>query len=145
MERLSELSTDVIELSGRNEDFAAVVHILNTDSLLQIRGDGMAEFRGFVKKLIMIRSFDNLPITISGLDGSFTAVMEVVRGNVRIEGNQSELERYNPASNAEILKLDCSNITEAGSYTLPVQVNIPDTFTLIRRDPAEVTIQVQQE
>jgi YbbR domain-containing protein len=145
LEQVLELSTETIEIGGRSEDFTTTVHILNRDPLLQIRGDGMAEFRGFVKKLIIIRSFDNLPVTISGLADNFTAVMEVTTGSIRIEGNQNELERYNPASNANILTLDCSGITESGSYTLPVQADIPAMFTLIRSDPTAVTIQVREK
>ena len=145
VEQLGELPTEVIEIGGRNEDFTTTVRILNRESLVQIRGDGTAEFRGFVKKLIIIRSFDNLPIMISGLDGKFIAVMEVTRGSIRIEGNQNELERYSPTLNANILTLDCSGITEAGSYPLPVQVDIPAMFTLIRSDPTAVTIQVREK
>jgi hypothetical protein len=84
-------------------------------------------------------------VVISGLDNSFTAVMEVTRASIRIEGNQTELERYNPASDTNILRLDCSRITEAGSYTLPVQADIPAVFTLIRSDPTAVTIQVREK
>ncbi|MDR2785299.1 MAG: hypothetical protein LBB83_05235 [Treponema sp.] len=145
VEQLLELPTEVIEIGGRSEDFTTTVHILNRDSLLQLRGDGMTEFRGFVKKLIMIRSFDDLPVVISRLDSNLTAVMEVTRGSIRIEGNQTELEYYNPASNANILTLDCSGITEPGSYTLPVQADIPAMFTLIRSDPTAVTIQVREK
>jgi hypothetical protein len=145
VEQLAELPTEVIEIGGRNEDFTTTVNILNRESLIQIRGDGTAEFRGFVKKLIIIRSFEDLPVMISGLDDKFTAVMEVARGSIRIEGNQNELERYSPALNANILTLDCSGITEAGSYTLPVQADIPAMFTLIRSDPTAVTIQVREK
>jgi hypothetical protein len=145
LEQILELPTETINIGGRSEDFTTTVHILNRDSFLQIRGDGMAEFRGFVKKLIIIRSFENLPVVISGLDSKFTAVMEVTRGSIRIEGNQSELEHYNPAANADILTLDCSSITESGSYTLPVRADIPAMFTLIRSDPTAVTIQVREK
>jgi YbbR domain-containing protein len=145
LEQVLELPTETIEIGGRSEDFTTTVHVLSRDPLLQIRGDGIAEFRGFVKKLIMIRSFENLPVTISGLNDNFTAVMEVTRGSIRIEGNQTELEFYNPASNANILTLDCSGITEPGSYTLPVRADIPAMFTLIRSDPTAVTIQVREK
>jgi hypothetical protein len=118
--------------------------VLKGDSLLQIRGDGTAEFRGVVKKLIMIRSFDDLPVVISNLDSNFTAVMEVAKASIRIEGNQTELESYNPA-NTTILRIDCSGVTETGSYTLPVQADIPAAFTLIRSDPTAVTIQVREK
>jgi hypothetical protein len=143
MQELSGLSTDVIDLGGRNEDFNYTVRILNNDPLLQIRGDGTAEFHGFIKKLIMIRSFENLPIRIDGLREDLSLQMEVYSGAIRIEGNQSELEHYTPTG--IILSLDCSHIEDPGSYTLPIQAAIPPVFTLIRSDPTAVKVQVREK
>jgi YbbR domain-containing protein len=146
VEQLSELSTETIELGGRNADFIVTTRIQQRDPLLQIRGgDSMAEFQCSIKKLIIIRSFDDLPVAISGLGADFTAVMDITSANIRIEGNQSELESYKPALDAAILTLDCSGITEAGTYTLQVQADIPAAFTLIRSDPTAITIQVREQ
>jgi hypothetical protein len=106
-----------------------------------IRGANSAEFRGFIKRLIIIRSFENLPIVIDGLDNRFVAVTEIVSGSIRVQGNQNELEGYSPAGT--MLRLDCSRISAPGSYTLPVQADIPDEFTLVRSDPTAVTVQVR--
>jgi hypothetical protein len=138
MSGLSELFTDFIELGGRSEDFIATVHIMNRDPLLVIRGDGMTEFRGLVRKFIMIRSFENLPIEIRSLDGEFEGTPAIETGSIRIEGPQSELEAFEPGANT--LYLDCSQITESGVYTLQVQADIPRVFTLIRSDPSYVTV-----
>jgi YbbR domain-containing protein len=146
VDQLSELFTETIELGGRNADFTVTTRIQQGDPLLQIRGgDGMVEFHGSIKKLIRIRSFDNLPVAISGLGANFTAAMDITSASIRIEGNQNELESYNPALDAAILTLDCSGITEAGTYTLAVQADIPAAFTLIRSDPTAITIQVREQ
>jgi YbbR domain-containing protein len=47
---ISELYTDYVDLEGRNEDFSVVVNILNRDPLIVIRGNGMTEFRGFIRR-----------------------------------------------------------------------------------------------
>jgi hypothetical protein len=138
MSGLSGLFTDFIELGGRSEDFTVTVRIMNRDPLLVIRGDGITEFRGIVKKFIMIRSFEYLPIEIRGLDGNFEGTAAVKTGSIRIEGPQSELESFEPG--ADILYLDCSHITEGGVYTVQVQADIPQFFTLIRSDPSYVTV-----
>lgn len=140
MSALSELSTDFIELGGRSDDFVSAVRILNRDPLLIIRGDGMAEFRGFVKKLIIIRSFDNLPVTIQGLADNLRAEAEYVTGSIRLEGDQGELEQYIPQGT--ILTLDCAQIDAPGTYSLPVSAQIPSLFTLIRTDPAFITLRI---
>jgi hypothetical protein len=142
MANLSELFTDTIELGGRSEDFVTTVRILNRDSLLLIRGDGMAEFRGFVKKLIIIRNFEGLPIAIEGLPERFTLEEDGFTGSVRIQGEQSDLERYLPQGT--VLTVDCSKIDGSGLYTLPVSARIPRAFTLIRTDPSFLTLQVRE-
>ncbi|MDR2070572.1 MAG: hypothetical protein LBP81_04025 [Treponema sp.] len=138
MSGLSELSTDFIELGGRSEDFTATVHIMNRDPLLVIRGDGITEFRGLVRRYIMIRSFEGLPIGIRGLNEDFEGIPAVETGNIRIQGHQSEIEAFEPGR--DTLYLDCSGITESGVYTLQVQAEIPQEFTLIRSDPSYVIV-----
>jgi hypothetical protein len=142
MAALTELFTDTIELGGRSEDFVTAVRILNRDSLLIIRGDGMAEFQGFVKKLIIIRNFEGLPITVEGLPPGLVLEEEDFTGSVRLQGEQSDLERYLPQGT--ILTVDCSQIDGPGLYTLPVSARIPSAFTLIRTDPSFVTLQVRE-
>jgi YbbR domain-containing protein len=138
MSGLSELFTEYIELGGRSDDFTAVVRIMNRDPLLTVRGDGTTEFRGLVKRLIMIRSFENLPIRLRYISEEFAGTLGVETGSIRVEGPQNELESYQPGT--DILYLDCSQITEPGVYTLPVQAALPQAFTLIRSDPSYVTI-----
>jgi hypothetical protein len=140
MNGLSELSTDFIELGGRSDDFTAVVRIMNRDPLLVIRGDGTTEFRGLIRNLIMIRSFENLPIRLRGLREDLVPSVMPGTATIRIEGSRSEIESYQPGTG--ILYLDCSQITEPGLYTLPVHALIPESFTLIRSDPAYVPLRI---
>jgi hypothetical protein len=140
MSGLSELFTDFIELGGRSDDFTAIVRIMNRDPLLVIRGDGMTEFRGLVRKSIMIRSFENLPVSLRGLNENFTTTPPEEAVSIRLEGPQNELEPYQPEVN--MLYLDCSQITEPGDYTLPVQAIIPQSFILTRSEPSQITVRV---
>jgi YbbR domain-containing protein len=139
MESLQELHTETIDLGGRSEDFFGQFDILLEDPRMVIRGAGTAEFHGIIKRLIIIRSFENLPVTLTGLSDEFTAVTEITSGSIRVQGNQNELEGYSPTGT--ILSVDCSRITEPGNYILPVHVNIPSQFTF-RSDPSAVTVQV---
>ncbi|MDR2078129.1 MAG: hypothetical protein LBP74_00225 [Treponema sp.] len=139
MGALSELFTDFVDLDGRMEDFSAQVRILNRDPLLVIRGDGFTTFQGFVKELIVIRNLDEFPIGLSGLAEEFTAAAEFERGSIRFEGTQKNLDLYGSSVS---LIVDCSAITEEGTYTLPVTAVLPPPLTLIRVEPGEVTIHV---
>jgi len=140
MSGLSELFTDSIELGGRSDDFTINVRILNRDPLLVIRGEGLTEFRGMVRKLIIIRSFEDLSIRLDGLNASLIGEMAVTTGSIRLEGTQNELDSYKPGT--DILYLDCSPIDAPGLHTLQVQAAVPPSFTLIRSDPSYVTVRV---
>ncbi|MDR2394607.1 MAG: hypothetical protein LBD93_10710 [Treponema sp.] len=141
MSAISELSTDFIDLDGRNEDFSIMVSILNHDPLVVIQGNGMTEFYGYIREIIGLENFTNLPIRVDRLDERFSADLEVGTGSIRLEGSQRALEQYSPP--ASLLYVDASAITEPGTYTLPVVVPSLPGFTLLRRDPETVTVQVR--
>ena len=50
MEAITYFPTGIIDLEGRDEDFAIMVNIENNDPLIVIQGNGMTEFRGAVRR-----------------------------------------------------------------------------------------------
>jgi YbbR domain-containing protein len=143
LENITEMSTDFIELSGRNANFSATVRILNRDPLLVIRGDGTAEFRGFIRERTATDDFRNLPIQINNLDDNLTGVLSIVSGAVRLEGGQRSLQNLQPE--VITLTVDCSSVDSAGEYILPVTIVVPSMFALIRQDPENVTLTVSRK
>jgi YbbR domain-containing protein len=137
---ISELYTDLIDLDGRNADFVVTVNILNRDPLLTIRGNGQTEFHGFVRKLVPVKNIEGLPITVVGLPEEFAARTDLKLGSARIEGTQADLDLFRPP--ALFLTVDCSGVTEEGTYTLPVQIQLPPELNLIKLDPQDITVTV---
>jgi YbbR domain-containing protein len=140
---ISELVTEPIDLGGRHGDFFTDLRILNPNSLVSIRGDGIAEYRALIRAQIIIKSFDGLPISVAGLDPQFTAELEVNTGSIRIDGSQNELDAYVPPE--PFLILDCTGISEPGTYTLPVSMAVPSEFTLSSQEPEEVRVLVTRQ
>jgi hypothetical protein len=136
---VAELSTDAIDLQSRNADFSVHLKVVNPNPLLVIRGDGMTEFRGFIRESIMIRSFDSIPISVTGLSGEFS-MPETGFGSLRLEGAQRLIEIFEPQEN--LLSVDASDITEPGTYVLLVTASVPEAFTLSRQEPFEITVQI---
>jgi YbbR domain-containing protein len=139
---ISELSTESIDLRSRNADFSSQVRIMNPNPLLVLRGDGMTEFKGFIRELIEIKNFDNLPITVNGLNNEFEAVLESASASVRIQGVQNQLDVFDPQN---IISIDCSAIEEAGTYELPLIVTVDPELTVDRREPETVRVIVTQK
>jgi YbbR domain-containing protein len=136
---ISELATEAIDLNSRNADFSSRLRIMNPNPLLIIRGDGMTEFSGFIRELIMIKSFDDLPIETSGLDENLEAVLNPPAASVRLHGVQELLD--SPEA-APVLSVDCSSIDEPGTYTLPLVVTAAAELTVDRLEPETIEILV---
>jgi YbbR domain-containing protein len=141
VEAISEIYTDYIDLDGRNGDFSVSIGILNQDPLLIIRGSGTTEFRGFIRKPVQVRSFEEVPIMVSGLDGRFRAELDVRTGSARIEGDQESLDAFTPP--LSFLAVDCSGLSREGSYALPLTVDLPEGLNLVRKEPEGVTVSIR--
>jgi hypothetical protein len=137
---LEKLPTEYIELTGRSEDFTAAARILNDNPLLLVRGSGFVDFHGTVREKQRVESFDDLPISMEGLDDRFAGELEIPRGSVRIEGGQAIFDRAD--GRALRLYVDCSAIDSPGDFLLPVVVFFPHLFTIIRQDPQQVTVHI---
>jgi YbbR domain-containing protein len=140
LQTISELSTDFIELDGRNADFTVVVNILNRDPLVVIRGNGTTEFRGIIREKIVSHTFERIPIVIIGLAPNLDATLDVRNGSVELEGAQLEIQNYTPP--AGFLRVDLSQIQEPGTHTLPVITGAVPDFTLIKHSPETVQVRV---
>ncbi|GHV86559.1 hypothetical protein AGMMS50230_21670 [Spirochaetia bacterium] len=141
---IAELSTETIEIQGRNSDFAVRVRVKNPNPLLFIRGDGMTDFQAFVQELIMIKNFEELPISVAALGPGLKAVLDPPAASVRIQGAQNELDALDPMT---ILGVDCSLLTVPGSYELPLNVFnvfIPEGLTVDRLEPETIRITISR-
>jgi len=140
LESIAEIKTEPIDLDGRSGDFSIAVNIANPNPLLVLRGNGMAEFSCLINPTVSVRSIDGIPITLKGLDPHFQADTGGRTGSVRIDGRQSELDAFQPPE--DFLTVDCSGILEPGIYTLPVMVDLPPDFSLIRREPEDLSLTI---
>jgi YbbR domain-containing protein len=140
LESVVEIETDSVELDGRNSDFTAVVNIINPNPLFVLRGNGTAEFSCVIRPSVSVRSIEDIPIFLSGLVSALEADTGGKTGSVRIEGRQSDLDNFQP--HPELLTVVCSGLYGPGTYTLPVEIDLPPELSLIRREPEELTLTV---
>jgi YbbR domain-containing protein len=143
LESLNDIKTDPIDLEGRRNDFNVMVNIANPNPiLLSIRGDAYAEFQCVIRPSVPVRNIDGIAIDITGLDLMFESDLGGRTGSVRLEARQSLLDSFSVQTG--LLSVDCSGITGPGTYTLPVNVDLPDGFILIRREPEEVSVTITE-
>lgn len=138
---LVELSTEAIDLEGRNGSFTQAARILNPDPRISIRGNGTAEFQAIIRPLVPAMNIEGIPITVKGLDPRFEANLDGATGSVRLEGRRELLDMFVPAP--DFLSVDCSALRAPGAYILPVQIDhLPGGLKPARREPLELRLTV---
>ncbi|MDR2793541.1 MAG: hypothetical protein LBB61_07735 [Treponema sp.] len=138
---ISELFTEDVELDDRDSDFSAVVNILNHEPLAIIRGGTTAEFKGVVQEILLLKTYENIPITLKNMDSArWTAILNIDNGSLSVEGRQRDLARYTAL---DAFSVNCAEIQEAGTFSLPVEVNIPVYLNATASAPKTVTVTVQ--
>jgi YbbR domain-containing protein len=137
---VSELSTDVIDLTGQSEDFTYAVSILNRDPLVVIRGNGVTEFSGNVSRVVSVRNIQHVPVSINGLADQFSGELETRTVTLHLEGrSQADLDSFILLEN--FLMVDCSAINEPGIYMLQVRGDVPPGL-IFTTDPREMKIEI---
>jgi hypothetical protein len=142
MSTISELHTEPIDLGGRRTNFSITANIQLHDPLTVFRGSGLTEFSGRISPIIPARNIRNVPIAVTGIREGFSAELEVRAASVHLEGdNLNEVNSF--VLPPEFLRVDCSGITEPGTYVLRVLTGTAENITF-RAEPMEVTIRIRQ-
>ncbi|MDR0637474.1 MAG: hypothetical protein LBG27_00990 [Spirochaetaceae bacterium] len=120
--RYTELSTEAIDLEGRNADFTVITRVANPDPLIALQGESIIEFHGEVRPVLIIRSFTAVPVEARNLNEQLRFAEPPEFGELRLEGPQNELEAWKSEGNVFV---DCAAITNPGEYDLPIQLLLP--------------------
>ncbi len=142
MEYLNQLyyiETQPIDVSGLREsvtrtvDLAAVNGItLSTSSVtVAIKIDAVST-ASLTKDLVHV---ENLADTLS-------AEVPNVTVDIVVSGPETLIQDLDPTR--VVPYVDCSNITEPGSYTLPISVSLPANISVASCDPGEITVQISE-
>ncbi|MFQ3547751.1 MAG: CdaR family protein [Termitinemataceae bacterium] len=140
LSQITDVTTDPIELTGRKENFTVPTKIVVRDPFVTIQGSITVNFTAIIQQSVMIRTFDKVPIIISGLPETFIAQPQVNFGSVKLQGSQIDLEAFTP--DYSMLSVDCSDIEREGTYMLPLVVSVPPNFQVIRYEPLEILIDI---
>ncbi|HUX40454.1 MAG TPA: CdaR family protein [Rectinemataceae bacterium] len=143
VERIIDLSTDPIELSGKTSDFREEVRVFPKDPLVQVSGKATATFSAAILQAMDFKTFDAVPVTATGLAPGFALIDPLPTCVLRLRSNASILKNFVLPPGAIVL--DLSSVTKAGIYTLPLDARLPEGIALDAIDPPAVTLRVQQQ
>ncbi len=140
IEALSELYTADVELQGQQGNFASRVPVMLPSPLLHFSDIRIVEFRAEISESILVNTFENIPVTVLGLDPRFAVDLQGLTGSIRAQASQSLIGQT--SRDVISLAVYADSIEREGSYMLPVRPLVPRGFVIFRFDPVELVLDV---
>jgi len=143
MAALSTLSTELIDLSGRSEDFSITTRILLPSMQINIPGGQIVEFKGVVDESVIIRTFENREVVVLDLSENLRITNNLSSVSLTVQGNQLLVEDTRTQDMS--FYIDASAIQGPGTYSLPLEIDIPPGLAVLNILPRELTVVVSDE
>ena len=140
MTELAELTTELIDLSGRRSDFTVTTRIIPPSSQIEIPGGQIVEFRGVIDEAVVIRTIADQEVVVFDLPEGLSIEGELPRVSLTVQGSQLNLEGVRPGDMT--FYIDGSRISVPGSYSLPLVTDIPPSLAVLSLAPRKVDIRV---
>ena len=138
LQDVKSIQTEEIDLSGRYDDFTVSSRLIPPGSNVSFPGGNTIEFKGVVDEAVVIQNLTNLDIVTVDLDSRFTIAENLPEVSITIQGSQLLLEELRPRDLH--FYIDCSRIIVPGTYTLPIQVDIPPGVAVLKYNPREIPV-----
>ncbi len=140
MVELNELTTEIIDLSGRRGDFTVTTRIVKPSSQITIPGGEVVEFRGIVDESVVIRTIADREVVVFDLAEDLHIAEDLPRVSLTVQGSQLTVESVRPQDMT--FYVDGSQIRRPGTYILPLKMDIPPGLAVLQLLPREVEITV---
>lgn len=137
---IKEIHTDPINLNGKSEDFTERVGLALPDPSIQVPGNQMVEFHGAVQKVIVVKTIEPVDIVALDLEPNLKMQLSTTTGEIQVQGSQLALSDLKQGE--ATLDVECSQITQPGTYTLVTKPSVPRGLVVLNYAPQKVTIRV---
>lgn len=135
-----EIYSTRINVSNAETNFSTEASYQELNKLLTVLDDGDFKAEVSVKPLVMERLFEALEIEVLNLDSRFEFKGELPLVSIKLSGAMPVLENY--ILSKHTVQLNMKEITEPGTYELPLRYVLPANFQLIEKSDEEITVTV---
>ncbi len=139
VERLKEIPTEEVDVSGRDSNFTVKVRLVLDDSYVKIKGNDSVDFYAAITEALILKSFKGIDIISLDLDPALRLASSLPAGTIRVQGPQLLVESIN--SGQLRLIVNCSKIKKAGRYLLPVTPDTPEGIIVLSYEPKEILLE----
>lgn len=142
VEPLEKLTTAPVVLSGWNTGFDGSADIVLPSDLLLLDGGQKVGYRVTIVPEITERQFPGTDIVFDSLRPGLQIAESGLTGTLVIQGPRIQLSRWTPSG--PLLSVSCETVTGPGTYVLPVSAAAPRQFSVLRLEPREITVTVEE-
>ncbi|MFW6252323.1 MAG: YbbR-like domain-containing protein [bacterium] len=140
VEGIETVETETVDLSGRTNSFSTRLALRSPNEFIEFSGGATIEYRAVFRERIETFTMAGVSVDTVNLfpDLNLSGIDELP--SLQIEGPLLELEVL---TREEVdVTADLGRITEPGTYTVPLEVELPERLSLIQITPEEVTVTV---
>jgi YbbR domain-containing protein len=137
---ISEIKTETFDISDRYNDFSLQIELVQPGPSFTFRGNPIVQYSAVVKETSIQKDFSDIYISAVNLNEAFTAKITPETGGITLRGAYAELNAFVPDNGALIV--DCSSISEEGTFELNVTPEIGQPLTLYSYQPEKVTVEI---
>ena len=141
LENINQVSTVELSLEDKKENFTDVKKIRAINRHISLVSSENVNVSVSFKASLINKTFDNVQVGMTHLSPHLE-VASVPEVNFTVSGSQLIVEKFFPSE--QNVQVDCSLITGAGEFTLPITVNIPDGLKLESTSVENVKITVKE-
>lgn len=124
VQSLPNIETEPIQIDGISGDFSTETKLHNFNPLIHMEdSDFKAKVSLSVSESGMSREFSLVRVTYRNIPEGIDVELPTLSTNIILEGQTLQLERV--LESQVSAWVDCSQISEPGTYTLPVKVSAP--------------------
>ena len=141
---IESIKTDKVNVSNAKTNFSTEADYLPLSRFLHISEKTPCKATVSVVPKIIEKEFFNVPVRILNLSDNLEIVSPLGGYNITYKGEMPTLIQYNVSKNP--VRLDLSNITEPGTYDVPVTIIVPYNFEIVKKssDSIKVTLKSKE-
>ena len=140
VQAIDSITTVGIPVDGASQSFSKTARLANANKLAKLYDAESVEVAISIDYEEGIKEFKSLKVFLRNLRPDFECDT-LKRGSITLRGPQLLMNDWTP--NPDTLSADLGEITEAGEYTLPVSVLIPQEFHLVSASVDSITVNVK--
>jgi YbbR domain-containing protein len=135
-----DISTDVIELSGKTGDFSLTVPLVKPSGLINLTDVNTVRFTAKIQKQERRITLDSVTIQVANLDPGLTFSEVLPAGKMTLLPRQGQ----DPATATDArLEADFKDVVKPGQYSIPLTPLPPEGFDVEAYEPLVITVRVR--